>query len=141
MRYVKSVLLLAMVVGACSDPVAPATVDGLWAEDFSIPGNSTMMELTADGGTVSGSGSWCGEAGPCGSISVSGTVNGSLVHLDLTFITTFPAGASGTSVQHFDGRVTAKTLRGSIAVERPGQPPFVGEVSYTRQTTEGLTPF
>jgi hypothetical protein len=54
------------------------------------------------------------------------------VQLELTFITTVPPGVVGTHVEHFDGRLTAETLRGSIRVETPGQPPIVGQVTYAR---------
>ncbi len=48
MRLVRSVFLLALFATGCSgaDPfVGPATIDGKWAESFSIAGNFLNMEL------------------------------------------------------------------------------------------------
>lgn len=85
MRSVKSVLLLALVVAGCSDTVGPGNIVGKWDQDFTVPGNSLEMDLTLAGSVVSGSGDWCAEAGPCGIVTVTGTVNGNAVQLDLTF--------------------------------------------------------
>jgi len=42
------------------------------------------------GSMISGGGNWCGEAGPCGTVTVTGTVNGDAVHLDLTYTAQLP---------------------------------------------------
>ena len=135
MRSVKSVLLLALVVGACSNTLSPGFIEGKWAQEFSFPGSSFEMRLTTNGGTISGSGDWCAEAGPCGTVAVMGTVNGSAIHLDQTFTPTFPPGILPPSVQHFDGRFTSfRLLEGTLSVDRQGQPPLViGQVRYHRE--------
>ena len=134
MRSVKSVLLLAVVVGACSNTLSPGFIEGKWAQEFSIPGSSFEMQLTANGGTISGSGDWCAEAGPCGTVAVMGTVNGSAVHLDQTFTPTMPPGISGPSLQHFDGRFTSvRLLEGTLSVDSQGQPLVIGQVRYHRE--------
>ena len=135
MGSVKSVLLLALVVGACSNTMSPGLIEGKWAQEFSYPGSSFEMQLTADGGTISGSGDWCAEAGPCGTVTVTGTINGSAVHLDQTFTPTTPLGISWPPKQHFDGRFTSlRLLEGTLSVDRQGQPPLVvGQVRYHRE--------
>jgi len=65
MRSVKSVLLLALVVAGCSDPIGPTNIVGKWDQDFSFPGSFLEMDLTLTGSMISGGGNWCGEAGPC----------------------------------------------------------------------------
>ena len=120
MRSVKSVLLLALVVVGCSDAVAPQNVVGRWAQEIPFPGNSWEMELTLSGSNISGHGDWCGEAGPCGTILVTGTVSESNVHLD--FVSTAQTPTVGSPVtSHFDGRLTsATTLRGAVTGDGSG---------------------
>jgi hypothetical protein len=130
MRSVKSVWLLGLVVSACSSTVDFGSIAGKWAEDFSVPGSSMGMDLTAYGSVVSGSGNWCGEAGPCGTIGVTGTIDGAAVHLDLSFTQTLPQPAPAR-IEHFDGRLTSPTgLQGSITSDTPGQP--TGHIGFHR---------
>jgi hypothetical protein len=129
MRSVKSVLLLALVVSGCSDPVGPGSIVGKWDQDFSVPGSFLEMDLTLTGSIVSGSGNWCGEAGPCGIVTVTGTVNGDAVQLDLTFSPQLPI-LGPMSTQHFSGRLTSpNALKGSVGV---GTPVFTQNVSFHR---------
>jgi hypothetical protein len=132
MRLVKSVWLGALFAIACSgaDPfVGPASIDGKWAEGFTIAGNFLNMDLSSTGSTVSGSGNYCGEAGPCGLLAVAGTVDGVAVHLDLTFNQQVPQ-AGPSRIEHFDGQFTsANVLAGSIATD-VGQ--VTGQTSYHR---------
>ena len=124
MRSVKSVLLLALVVGGCSDAAGPGLIAGKWTQDFTVPGNITEMNLMTAGSIVSGTGDWCAEAGPCGTLTVTGTINGIEVHLDLSFTPTFPPQFTQSSDSHFDGQLTSFTaLKGSITAVIPGQPP------------------
>jgi hypothetical protein len=134
MHSVKSVLLLAVALCACSNALEPGAIEGKWTEDFTVPGNSLEMNLTYAGGAISGTGNWCGEAAPCGTLVVAGTINENAVHLDLTFTTTLPPSSLPPSVQRFDGRFTAlRSLRGTISAVTPGQPPVVlGEIGFHR---------
>jgi hypothetical protein len=130
MRSVKLVWLLAVVAIGCSssEALGPGSINGRWAEDFSIPGSSMGMNLMVNGSMISGSGEWCGEAGPCGAVGVVGTINGTAVQLDLSFTQTIPQ-PGPARIQHFDGRLTSRNaLRGSITA--PGQP--VGQISFHR---------
>jgi len=133
MRLVRSVLLLALFATGCSgaDPfVGPATIDGKWAESFSIAGNFLNMDLSSTGSTVSGTGNYCGEAGPCGLLAVAGTIDGILVHLDLTFNEQVPR-VGHAMIEHFDGQFTsASLLEGTIATDTPGS--VLGRTSYRR---------
>jgi hypothetical protein len=125
MRPVKSVLLLALVVSGCSsDGLGPRTIIGKWTQDFTVPGSFMEMNLRSTGSIVSGTGDWCGEAGPCGTLTVAGTINGIEVHLDLSFTPIFPPQFTQSFVDHFDGQLTSFTaLKGSITAVIPGQPP------------------
>jgi hypothetical protein len=133
MRLVKSVWLVALFAMGCSgaDPfVGPASIDGKWAEGFSIAGNFLNMDLSSTGSIVSGSGNYCGEAGPCGLLGVAGTIDGIAVHLDLTFNQQVPQ-AGPLKIEHFDGQFTsADVLQGSLTTDTPGQVP--GKTSYRR---------
>jgi hypothetical protein len=135
MRSVKSVLLLALVVGACSSDTTfgPESISGAWAEDFSIPGSFFAMTLGASGSTISGDGNWCGEAGPCGITTITGTINGLVVHLDFVVTPQFPQ-VGAARIEHFDGQLTSShTLHGSISSEPSGNLPGpTGEISFHR---------
>jgi hypothetical protein len=135
MRSVRSVWLLGLFAVGCSGADAflgPGSIDGRWGESFSIAGNSLQMDLSSAGSIVSGSGNYCGEAGPCGTLSVAGTSDGVTVHLDLTFTEQVPR-VGHTMIEHFDGQFTsANVLQGSITTDTPGQVP--GKTSYRRVT-------
>lgn len=90
------------------------------------------MDLSSTGSTVSGSGNYCGEAGPCGTLAVAGTIDGIAVHLDLTFTEQVPR-VGHTMIEHFDGQFTAASvLEGSITTGTPDHVP--GHTSYRRVT-------
>ena len=133
MRIVRSVWLVALFATGCSGAdrfVGPASIDGKWAESFSIAGNFLNMDLSSSGSIVSGSGNYCGEAGPCGLLGVAGTIDGIAVHLDLTFNEQVPR-AGHAMIEHFDGQFTsASLLEGTIATDTPGSVP--GHTSYRR---------
>ena len=129
MRSVKSVLLLALVVGGCSDTIGPGSIVGKWDQAFSIPGSFLEMDLTLTGSMISGGGNWCGEAGPCGIAIVTGTVDGDAVQLDLTYTPQLPT-PGPMSTQHFAGRLTSpNSLQGSLSIGTPGS---AQNVSYHR---------
>jgi hypothetical protein len=101
---------LAGTLGACSGDLfhpTPADVTGSWSEydggQF-VPGNSFEMSLVDNAGTVTGTGSYAGEAGPFGSLVVSGTSHGDSLHLRIVYVpngATFPNLARDTA--YFDG--------------------------------------
>jgi hypothetical protein len=133
MHSVKSVLLLAVALCACSNGLEPGTIEGKWTEDFTVPGNSLEMNLTYGGGTISGTGSWCGEAAPCGTLLVAGAIDDNAVHLDLTFTQTLPPSTSPPFVEHFEGRFSSlRSLRGTLSFIT-GPMLSVREVSFHRE--------
>ncbi len=129
MHSVKSVLLLALVVAGCSDPVGSTNIVGKWDQDFSFPGSSFEMDLTLSGSIVSGGGNWCAEAGPCGTVTVIGTITEDAIQLDLTYSPQIPI-SGPMSTQHFSGRLTSRnSLQGTVGVGTPGA---IQSVSYHR---------
>jgi hypothetical protein len=96
---IASMLLLGVVANGCSDSVGPESIVGLWDMTGNLPGSSRDMVLALNGSTVSGQGSWCGEALGCGTTTVTGTATGDKIHL----VTTFDDGR----VEKFDGRLTS----------------------------------
>jgi len=104
---VTSVFMLALVANGCSDSIGQESIVGLWNEDSSPAGNSLSMALALNGSTVSGQGSWCGEALGCGQTTVSGTAIGDKIHL----VTTFDNGR----IESFDGTLTStNSMSGSV---------------------------
>src|SRR5690242_11684955 len=61
---------------------------GTWGQDGEVPGSSFVMTLAVNNGTVTGTGTWSGEACCSGTIAVSGTTDGTHVSLDYTLTTT-----------------------------------------------------
>ncbi|MGH7651176.1 MAG: hypothetical protein ACREMS_04975 [Gemmatimonadaceae bacterium] len=113
-------LLVAVAAGCSSDTLGPKQIDGIWLEDIFTPGSSLDMNLVSSGSTISGDGTWCGEALGCGTVAVTGTVNGNAVHLDLTLTEQTPQ-TGPTVVEHFDGTVTlVNTLDGTLSNDPPG---------------------
>jgi hypothetical protein len=134
MRSLRSVWLVALLAMGCSGAesfTGPATIDGSWGTDgSSIPGNFFEMNLASAGATVSGSGRYSGEAGPAGTFTVTGTIDGTTVHLDLTFTQQVPR-AEPAAIEHFDGKFTsANVMEGSTTSDTPGKTP--GRASYRR---------
>ena len=118
MRSVLSVLLLALVASGCSGVVDPQGIAGRWSQPFDFPGSSFEMDLTTNGSRISGTGSWTGEACCAGTVSVTGTINGVAVHLDITETSTFHGGGG---LSHFDGTLVSPwLLHGTIT--REGSP-------------------
>lgn len=125
MRLATSVLFLALVTVGCSDSLGPGTIDGMWLH-VTVPGSSLNMILTRTGSSVSGTGTWFGEALGSGTTSVTGTVTGNKVHL----VTTFDIGM----IETFDGAFkSVNTLEGSAIDHTPGGPPQLPfALSYNR---------
>src|SRR4051812_36546483 len=102
----RHVLLLgacvAAAAAACTRDTAPPEravdhdAEGSWAIDnggMIIPGNSWIVSMHEASGTISGTGSFAGEAGPFGGLTVSGTVGNDSLHLRIIYVyepTVFP---------------------------------------------------
>jgi hypothetical protein len=99
-----------LATAACGSNVTnslPSSLTGTWSQDFDAVGSARVMMLSVAGATVTGTGSFAGEAGPSGSLTVTGHVTGSHVELQI-------AQDDGVTLQ-FDGTVPAgNTLSGSL---------------------------
>jgi hypothetical protein len=117
-RQLAAALLLS-VSAACSNPVdlsdpnaVARELRGTWARAFDAPGNSTVFMISAQGLTVTGTGTFAGEAGPSGTLSLSGQVasrqtGGPLVQIDFA--------QSNGFTGHFTGSLSnSNTLDGIV---------------------------
>lgn len=108
MRYsVRSLVSVALAAGvlACSSESLTQSesiavrLAGTWSAAFDIPGNSLILLLSAHDATVTGTGTFAGEAGPSGTLTVDGKVTGATIDLDMLY-------DSGQRM-HFRGDLTA----------------------------------
>ena len=129
MRSVLSVLLLVLVGSGCSGVVDAPLIAGRWDQEFMGPGSSFEMILTTNGSKISGTGDWYGEACCTGSVSVTGTINGVAVHLDITQ-TGIPVGGG---LSHFDGVLASPFLLNGTLVREGSNTSF--PITYQRQKT------
>ncbi len=136
---VRPLFALALVTSliACSSDSTGLTesqqtaerLKGTWAEPFTIPGSSFIMTLDTQDTTVTGTGFFSYEAGPAGTLSVTGTVSGEQVDLDVTYSTGLH--------EHFRGGVQFDTFSGDSWSTPVGDPaPF----TLKRTTPPGSNP-
>ena len=114
---------LGLLCAACfalacgGDLVAPSanTLQGSWAAMDEVAGSGELWDLSVQGSTITGTGSWSGEACCAGTLSLTGAISGDSIHLDLTFVVTNSANPRAPFHQHFDGALTSRTvLRGTV---------------------------
>lgn len=120
-RMIVGGLALATALSACSSSgpqrmAAPpdrttaqtaADLTGTWAQTKTVVGSGLSMKLQTQGASVSGTGQYAMEAGRAGTLTVSGTIQGADVSLDLAFDYGMTA--------HCDAALVASdTLRGGI---------------------------
>jgi hypothetical protein len=98
MKFIPALLLASLAVGTgCSgsestEPIPPAVdhdAQGSWGpvnDGVIIPGNSFLISISESSGTIAGTGSFAGEAGPYGSLSVSGAVANDSLHLRIIYV-------------------------------------------------------
>jgi hypothetical protein len=67
------------------------------------------MLLSVNGSTITGAGTWHGEAGPSGSIATTGHLAGGQITLDIAFIQLVNGVEQGRSTETFIGRLTSRT--------------------------------
>jgi len=121
MKSIFALLLSAVVLGtACSayesiQPTPPAVdqdVQGSWGPNNAgvvVPGNSFLLSLSDSTGTITGSGSFAGEAGPFGALAVTGAISGGSLDLRIVYVyepRVFPQLKPDTA--EFVGRLTSK---------------------------------
>lgn len=109
--------LTLTVSTACSnsvdltDPnVIAQELSGTWSRIIA-PGSSTVLQLTVHDSTIAGTGTFAGEAGPSGTLSVTGKIatgdSGPFVSIDFV--------QDNGPIGHFIGSLTAtNTLYGSV---------------------------
>jgi hypothetical protein len=113
------VVALALVASAaCSssvdltDPnVIAGELRGTWSRTFDAPGNSTVLQLSVHDSTITGTGTFAGEVGPTGTLTVTGKIVtgqfGPSVNIDFV--------QSNGPVGHFTGTLrAADMLDGSV---------------------------
>lgn len=87
--------------------VIEANLPGMWSQTIDVPGSLTVMTLSVSDTTVSGAGTWVREAGPGGSLAVTGYVTGSHVVLEIAL--------DDGEVLHFNATMPAiDVLSGSL---------------------------
>ena len=112
------ILGAALLVVGCGDGlVAPSakTLQGSWAAADEVPGSGELWDLSVQGTSISGTGSWSGEACCAGTISLTGAIAGDSIHLDLTYVVTSSASPRDPFHKHFDGAlISRRVLRGTV---------------------------
>ena len=112
------VLALALLASCTSEGLSlgPDALNGRWFAVSEPAGESLHLILLESNGSVSGSGSWTGEAILGGDVTATGEVSGRDVVLDLTFEhldNGVPVGTSFT--EHFAGVFTSNNdLEGTV---------------------------
>ncbi len=136
MRCIPAVLVASLIVAtACSgsestQPIRPADHDaqGSWGQNTGtvlVPGNSFLIAMTESSGAIAGTGSFAGEAGPYGSLSVSGAVAGDSLHLTIIFVYephVFPQLQPDTA--QFVGRLTNRDQIDGLLTRRAATGPL-----------------
>jgi hypothetical protein len=100
-----------------SDSALASAVQGAWMNVSTIPGSSTRFTLAANGQALSGAGTFVGEAGPAGTISITGDVSDESVTLVFVYTATVPSALMFR--QRFIGGLDAsgRLLKGSLELE------------------------
>lgn len=112
MRPKVSFLVLGLLSLSCSNSLAPpATLAGTWAADYHLPGSSLVLDLSQTDATITGSGTYAGEAGPSGTLQVTGSYARPHVNLALQYDVGLTQTYVGTVVdsQHMTGTIADST--------------------------------
>ena len=114
-----AVLFIACLSMACGGSgllaPTPAALQGRWSAVSEIPGSGESWDLTVQESAITGTGSWSGEACCAGTMSLTGTIAGDSIHLDLTVVTTSSATPRAPFHKYFDGALTSRNvLQGTV---------------------------
>jgi hypothetical protein len=90
------------------------------------------MTLTAAGPSLSGTGTWVAEAGPGGTLTATGDVEGSTVQLDLVLTANMTTGPLLFGDEHFTGHLQLDRLVGTITYGPPSNPTSQTNVTFVR---------
>jgi len=136
MRLLTSGVLIGMLLAtaACSDsPTGIArSASGSWVQQEQIPGSSLHMTLVASGSSLSGTGTWVAEAGPGGTLTATGAVQGSSVNLDLVLTANTTGGPLLMFDEHFTGHLQLDKLVGTMTFGPPSNPTSQSSVTFVR---------
>lgn len=126
-------LVTACLALACEgNPVRPtaSTLDGAWSRLDEVPGSSEHWTLAVEGNSISGTGTWSGEACCAGTLTLVGSIANDSIHVDVTLTVALGAGPRPDIHEHFDGALaTPKLLVGNGSYENgtPGLARFQKE--------------
>jgi hypothetical protein len=112
-----AIALSLIASAACSNSVDLADPNviaqelrGTWSRIIG-PGSSTVLQLAVQDSTIAGTGTFAGEAGPSGTLVVTGQITAA----DFGPFVTIDFAQSNGPVGHFTGKLTAaNTLDGSV---------------------------
>ena len=120
-------LVVLLLLGCRDSSLAPsaATLDGTWARLDEIPGSSEVWTLHVNASSISGTGTWSGEACCAGTLTVSGAISNDSIHVDVSRVTTAGSNPSDVVVhEHFEGVLASRTLlRGMLTFENGSPQP------------------
>lgn len=106
---------------------------GTWQAPISVPGSGEQWTLSLSGKDVTGSGTWSGEACCSGTVSITGTVRGDSLHLDVVYRQTQPLNAViGPRFVQIDGVLDTPTHLVGIAMNADFSTYAVQYVKQTR---------
>lgn len=125
MRRSRLIMLsCALLALGCSDLTSPSRLDGAWRQEATFPGDGLEITLATNADSITGTGSWSGEACCSGPVTVAGTTTHGDVTLTLSFV------AFGNVVppwsETFTGRLSdANTLAGTMLLRDAASAPVV----------------
>src|SRR4051794_29125846 len=67
------------------------TVKGTWVRSDQVPGSMDLWMMDVQGGHITGTGSWAGEACCAGTLTIDGRLTGDSIHVDVERIRTTPS--------------------------------------------------
>ena len=130
-RSMRISLVMAVVVssmllgcGGSSSTDVASSLSGAWMQRFDPPESDFEFSLTPSGSDITGEGSFAGEAGLEGSLTVTGTVVGSTLNLDFIVATEHPEGQP-TRTAHFTGHLMFGKMEGTMRYDAQTAQPVV----------------
>lgn len=85
MRRLIAGICIATLLTSCGGDTSTPSINGKWNEVYSFPGSSLNFTLSTQNTAVSGTGSYVGEAGPQGALTVTGTYQPPSVNLSIVY--------------------------------------------------------
>jgi hypothetical protein len=114
------ICVAALLIGgsgvACSNTLAPtaSTLNDTWMRLDEVAGSSERWNLVVHGSSISGAGTWTGEACCDGTLTLSGTISHDSIHVDVARVANGgPTSANGH--EQFDGILVSRGLLQGMA--------------------------